>query len=115
MTAHSNRHLQTDYNPELRKACQTETRIAHKVCSIVRAPSKDDIVQGCQTGNRIVPFKMMFVALRTKQRGQHYLAKKGDCCHCDGGETKSTPSLLAFGLGWSLTKIYFGKRLCIFI
>ena len=28
----------------------------------------------------------------------------GDCCcHCDGGKTKSTPSLLALGLGWSLT------------
>ena len=27
----------------------------------------------------------------------------GDCCcHCDGGKTKSTPSLLALGLGWSL-------------
>ena len=29
---------------------------------------------------------------------------EGHCCHCcDGGKTKSTPSLLALGLGWSLT------------
>ena len=45
MTAHSNRHLQTDYNPEICEAFQTGNGIVHKLCGIVRAPSKDDIMK----------------------------------------------------------------------
>ena len=38
----------------------------------------------------------------------------GDCCcHCDGGKTKSTLSLLALGLGWSLTILEHSLNLCV--
>ena len=43
MTFHSNRHLHTDYNQEISEGCLIENGIVHKVCGIVRAPSKDDI------------------------------------------------------------------------
>ena len=36
------------------------------------------------------------------------LSEGCDCCQCDGGKTKSTPSILALGLGWSLTKMAHG-------
>ena len=48
--------------------------------------------------------------LSGRQRFRQVLVENligGDCCHCDGGKTKSTPSLLALGLGWSLTIIHF--------
>ena len=37
----------------------------------------------------------------------------GDCCHCDGGKTKSTLSLLALGLGWSLTILEHSLNPCV--
>ena len=37
-----------------------------------------------------------------------------DCyCCCDGDKTKSTPSLLALGLGWSLTILEHSLNLCV--